>query len=375
MPGGCPALNAIATAEMRKWMKSKLLGMISGMFSVTEPRKLRRDYEVFAKMQRLTMTLQGLGQDLHYCRQLTEAIIDAATDMWGGDHNHVLQNKSRLSELHRELGDYDRAMALQQEVSQARRRQNVSRDLEFKTGDVVQIVGLVGAVQHNGQRSIVSGFKPDSGRFVVVPLVPDSGNEPVPGKRSMAIKPANLKLIQAASEPRCHSSADSDMDGTRQEQISGDVEKGEQILIERSARANLLGAQGKFDEAAALFMQNVDLCKRLYGSLHEHTTNQIMSAANMHIYPGLQGNVAHLNEARKLLELAVDQNTQIFGAGHARTLQTKASLAGAIRRTAQRGTARDLLEEVVEGLTTQLGRSHQDTIGELGELHVSSRIS
>ena len=220
----------------------------------------------------------------------------------------------------------------------------------------MEITGLVGAAHHNGKRCIVKGFKADSGRFVVAPL-----GDPRLTKtesKNMAIKPANLKLLQSA-------------DGCNQEQAAAgdDVDsESEQLVFERTTTANLLGAQGKFDQAAEMFKQNIALCNRLYGPLHEHTINQLVSAANMHIYPGLQGDRAHLSEARSLLELAVEQNTQLFGAGHARTLQTKASLAGAVRRTAERARARELLEEVVEGLTTQLGRSHQDTIGEISNL-------
>ena len=283
---------------------------------------------------------------MNYCRKLVEALIEAGTELWGAEHTHVLSTKSRLSDVLRELGEYDASMALQNEIGLAKRINALHNP--FQKDDIVQITGLVGAPQHNGKRCIVTGFKADSGRVVVAPLLSDAGSQQ--GK-NMAIKPANLKLLEKLVSHQ-------DQSG------SG----GNDEMMERATRANLLGAQGRFDEAAELFKQNHELCVRLYGPLHEHTINQLMAQANMHIYPGLQGDAGHLSEARKLLEMVVEQNTQLFGAKHARTLTSKSSLAGAVRRTVDRARCRELLEEVVEGLITQLGRSHQDTIGELSNL-------
>ncbi|MGW8988453.1 FxSxx-COOH system tetratricopeptide repeat protein [Streptomyces zhihengii] len=135
-----------------------------------------------------------------------------------------------------------------------------------------------------------------------------------------------------------------------------------QYLYMRCQLANVLRAQGRYQEARAIDQELLERQRQVLGSSHPHT---YITAS------GLSSDLAALGEYRSAVELADDAHKgfrEIFHESHERTLSAANNLALALRMVGRYNEARAMDQSVYDRRTEVLGPDHPHTLGSAASL-------
>ncbi|KAJ1334996.1 FxSxx-COOH system tetratricopeptide repeat protein [Microdochium nivale] len=129
--------------------------------------------------------------------------------------------------------------------------------------------------------------------------------------------------------------------------------------------ANTLGDQGKLNEAAAMNQEVLEKMRRVLGVEHPNT---ILAMNNL---SGMLRDQGKLNEAAAMNQEVLEKRRRILGEEHPHTITAMGNLAGMLRDQGKLDEAAAIMQEVLEKIQRILGAEHPKTITAIGNLAIT----